>query len=283
MQDLSALMMEIPEPEDYFHGIGARADLPTPRNVLLFVRKSREALQQNALSNRSHHRFVLAVCLETAGDVHVDHRVVRLEPGRGLLIPPHRFHHYSHLQSSRLLWGFCTFEMREDVWTRGMPSGAVRLSPECMNAFRELTVLWATPTVSAERLQTKVLESLLLFREAGRCQETVPVPEQEDSILGMVNRLLLGAEGGAVGVEDLAGAFGLSVPHFRLRFRSVSGVPLGRYLENFRLNRAMDLLKNSREPVGTIAIQAGYASPQAFHRAFKRLTGETPLDYRRRG
>lgn len=282
MLDLNALLEAIRDPEDYFHGVGTWASLPTPRNVLLFVRRSREALQQNALGNRSHHRFVFLVCVKTAGDVHIDHRQVRLEPGQGLLIPPYRFHHYSHLETSRLEWVYCTFEMEEDLWSRGMPSVAVRLTPEGMTLFSGLCALWSARRGTPERLQVKVLEILMLFREAETGQGNVPQADPKDNLLGEVNRMLAGSAGQTIRVEELAEALGLSVSHIRLRFREISGVSLGRYLENFRLNRAMELLKNSRESVGEISRQAGYASPQAFHRAFRRLTGETPLAYRRR-
>jgi AraC-like DNA-binding protein len=41
-----------------------------------------------------------------------------------------------------------------------------------------------------------------------------------------------------------------------------------------------DLLKNTTETVSEIAFQAGFSEQSAFNRAFKRWTGQSPLEYR---
>lgn len=282
MNHLTQSMARMEEPSDYFRGVGSCRALPTPRNVLLFVRRSRSALQQKALGNRSHHRFVFLLCVETPGTVHLDHEQMRLEPGHALLISPYRFHHYSHLRSSKLAWVFCTFELEAEAWAREMPAVPVHLSSECYESFSDLCAMWCGQRVAPERLQLKLLEMLMRFRETGSGLEPHRLLDSQDNLLAAVNRVLAGLAGRTVQIRQVAEALEVSVPHLRHTFREISGVSLGRYLENYRLNRAVNLLNTGRTPVGEIALQAGYASPQAFHRAFRRLTGETPLGYRRR-
>jgi hypothetical protein len=106
---------ELVEPKDYFKGIG-RSQLPTPTDVLLYMRTTKKKLQQEALQNRSHHRFVLAFNMETSGHVHVDNRVLAFDPGQALLILPFQFHHFSQLASSQLHWFFCTFELKDEIF-----------------------------------------------------------------------------------------------------------------------------------------------------------------------
>jgi AraC family transcriptional regulator len=44
----------------------------------------------------------------------------------------------------------------------------------------------------------------------------------------------------------------------------------------------MNMLRDSDASIAAIAAQLGYASQTAFAAAFKKLTGETPSDWRRR-
>jgi AraC-like DNA-binding protein len=49
-----------------------------------------------------------------------------------------------------------------------------------------------------------------------------------------------------------------------------------------RLQRAIELLANSRHDVANVAFHLGYADPANFTRAFKRWTGKTPSEFRSR-
>ena len=58
--------------------------------------------------------------------------------------------------------------------------------------------------------------------------------------------------------------------------------PVGGYVIGQRLRAAQSLLQNSSYPIKEIAARIGYSSQLYFATEFKRLTGETPGDYRRR-
>ena len=55
--------------------------------------------------------------------------------------------------------------------------------------------------------------------------------------------------------------------------------PLG-VLTQMRIERAEDLLTHTSLTLDTIARRVGYASPFALSKAFKRVTGRSPADYR---
>lgn len=46
--------------------------------------------------------------------------------------------------------------------------------------------------------------------------------------------------------------------------------------------RAQDLLRERRVPIGEVSYLLGYAEPSNFHRAFRRWTGLTPMEWRER-
>ncbi|MDX1935442.1 MAG: AraC family transcriptional regulator [Capsulimonadales bacterium] len=83
-------------------------------------------------------------------------------------------------------------------------------------------------------------------------------------------------------VETLAREAASSRSTFAARFSSVMGEPPLQYLTRWRVHRAAVLLHDSRLTVGEIAARMGYASEAAFHRTYRRWTGETPGAVRRR-
>lgn len=66
------------------------------------------------------------------------------------------------------------------------------------------------------------------------------------------------------------------------RFRQVLGIAPIRYLAEWRIHVAGDLLRSSDLPVATVARRVGYDAEEAFSRAFKRARGEPPSLWRTR-
>lgn len=82
-------------------------------------------------------------------------------------------------------------------------------------------------------------------------------------------------------VESLASEAGMSRSRFADRFRDLLGVSPMAYLSEWRLQKALSLLDESRCSVQEVAVQTGYQSPAAFTRAFSAKFGSSPSDYRR--
>lgn len=55
-----------------------------------------------------------------------------------------------------------------------------------------------------------------------------------------------------------------------------------KYLTEYRLAKAAELLKNSDEPIGTIADRVGFRQASHFGKCFREKTGLSPRDYRKR-
>jgi AraC family transcriptional regulator len=85
-----------------------------------------------------------------------------------------------------------------------------------------------------------------------------------------------------VSLAALASDAGLSRFHFCRAFKESTGLSPHSWLRQHRLEQAMNTLRDTEIPIATVAAELGYASQTAFAAAFRRLTGETPSDWRRR-
>jgi AraC-like DNA-binding protein len=81
-------------------------------------------------------------------------------------------------------------------------------------------------------------------------------------------------------VEQLAGTVAVSRSVLDDRFRQVLGRSPIRYLTDWRMHLAEDLLATTDHPVGSVARRVGYDSEEAFSRAFKRAHAVSPGAWR---
>jgi AraC-like DNA-binding protein len=82
-------------------------------------------------------------------------------------------------------------------------------------------------------------------------------------------------------VETLAAAAGMSRSAFALRFKELLGETPLEYLTNWRMYKATGLLQGNDRKLLEVAKSVGYDSDAAFSKAFKRVLGAAPREYRR--
>jgi transcriptional regulator GlxA family with amidase domain len=81
-------------------------------------------------------------------------------------------------------------------------------------------------------------------------------------------------------VAELAAGAAVSRSSLDERFRQVLGRSPIRYLTEWRMHLAEDLLANTDSGVAAVARRVGYDSEEAFSRAFKRAHGASPSHWR---
>jgi len=81
-------------------------------------------------------------------------------------------------------------------------------------------------------------------------------------------------------LDQLAKEAGLSRSSFAERFTDYVGIPPMQYLQKWRLQIAAARLRDGDANIATIAADVGYESEAAFSRAFKRVIGVPPADWR---
>ncbi len=80
-------------------------------------------------------------------------------------------------------------------------------------------------------------------------------------------------------VALISSRFHLSESYFSQFFKEQLGETFGSYLENLRIKRACELIREG-ELIDNIAQGVGYKSPHSFRRAFKRVKGMSPSSFR---
>ena len=83
-------------------------------------------------------------------------------------------------------------------------------------------------------------------------------------------------------VETLAAAASMSRSAFALRFKELLGETPLEYLTNWRMYKATGLLQGNDRKLFEVAKTVGYDSDAAFSKAFKRVLGMPPREYRQK-
>ncbi len=83
-------------------------------------------------------------------------------------------------------------------------------------------------------------------------------------------------------VPALARVANVSPAHFSRQFRHTFGESPHRYLQRRRVERAMDLLRETDRSVTEICFDVGWGSLGTFSRTFREIVGESPSAYRAR-
>jgi AraC-like DNA-binding protein len=85
-----------------------------------------------------------------------------------------------------------------------------------------------------------------------------------------------------IGLKDICGYVFLSPSYFARIFKKETGQSPISFLIHTRIERAKELLAESEDKASDIALSVGFSNQQRFNETFKKLTGMTPLEYRKK-
>lgn len=83
-------------------------------------------------------------------------------------------------------------------------------------------------------------------------------------------------------LEDVALKSFISKNYFSKLFKEVTGINFSDYIQKLRVDEACSLLKSTDMKVMDIALQTGFNDIKFFYEVFKKITGFTPGDYRKK-
>ncbi len=77
-------------------------------------------------------------------------------------------------------------------------------------------------------------------------------------------------------IDTVARRAGYSKWHLQRIFKEHTGQPLGEYIRAKKLQKSIERLAHSNEPILNVAIALGFDSQQSFNRSFRRQYGQAP-------
>jgi PAS domain S-box-containing protein len=83
-------------------------------------------------------------------------------------------------------------------------------------------------------------------------------------------------------IEELASTVNMSPSTFLRRFKKNFNIPPVQYIRNVRLNRACRLLLETNKTIFEITDETGFCDQSYLTREFKKMTGLSPSDYRKK-
>ena len=84
----------------------------------------------------------------------------------------------------------------------------------------------------------------------------------------------------SIGLQDIASLTHVSENYISSLFREETGMNFLQYLNAIRINKAVELLKNSSLNISEIAETTGFPTPGYFTKIFRRFFSVTPTEYR---
>ena len=102
----------------------------------------------------------------------------------------------------------------------------------------------------------------------------------DNLLLGEVARYIEEHYKEDIALQDVAGLFGYSDVYFCKLFKQSFGKNFITYLNQFRMDKAKELLADPQINIKDVSTEAGYRDANYFTRVFKRMVGVTPSEYR---
>lgn len=131
--------------------------------------------------------------------------------------------------------------------------------------------------VAADYLLTLVL--IEASRQAMQAARLLPRPPSDRKLAEMREWIRLNLDE-ALSVEAVARRFGFNRDYLCRLFKRYTGMPLLRYINEQRMQKARELLSGTRRPVKDISLSLGFGDEKYFMKRFRQSEGLTPSQYR---
>jgi transcriptional regulator GlxA family with amidase domain len=125
---------------------------------------------------------------------------------------------------------------------------------------------------------------MFLQRPGGQSQfsERLALPGRIASPIRRVADAVVAEPAGDHRLAQLALRASVSERHLRRLFADQAGTTPSRFVERVRVEAARERLESTASPVGAVAVGCGFGSAETMRRAFLRVVGVGPSDYRAR-
>ncbi|MGG5319053.1 helix-turn-helix domain-containing protein [Enterococcus sp. AZ072] len=232
--------------------------------------------------------FVLHVVLEGKGTYHVKDQKFQLRKGDLFLIRPGLTTFYRADAEEPWLYGWLAFsgETTEEI-IRHSAFGEEGFTMISSNTHQYVEIIKDCLTFSQDSLLNEIALNEKtyhflgdLLKDGGKINASA---EELSSPLALATvEYIQQHYAEKITVEAIAKYLAVNRSHLSRVFSKQMDMGIKEYLNGVRTNRAAFMLAYTQESVEEIAVQVGFNSLIVFSRTFKKSTGETPTEYRKR-
>ncbi|XEC96259.1 helix-turn-helix domain-containing protein [Paenibacillus tarimensis] len=209
-----------------------------------------------------------------------------MSPGQAFLIYPHVVTYYEADQEHPWTYSWIAFYGAEvkRVLSRTLLSPEYPVFPMDMKVmpgiFDQLTEAQQRGDNGDLRFKAILYEFLSALTESHpKNADGVTAHKKQDIYIHQGMEYLHAHYSEPVSVQQMAASLGLERKYLSAIFKEALGVPPQRYLLQYRMDKAAELLVTGRYSVGEVARSVGYQDALLFSRMFKKVKGVSPKYY----
>ena len=184
----------------------------------------------------------------------------------------------------RVIGFLCTGQVFTRLAKRGHPTlERKRLFSETSPAGPKALRLWKQTSYVEAAKYNAMVRLLIFFANQLSVMTNQLLMEQkcrEPEVITRARRFIAENKRGRVSLGSVAKASGASMFHFCTLFHQATGLTFSDYVARSRIEDARVLLCDPRRRMSEVAYEAGFQSMTAFNRAFRRIVGQSPTEYR---
>jgi AraC-like DNA-binding protein len=242
------------------------------------------------LAEHQHEYFQMIYFVSGTGKVELGGEQKQIQPGLLLLVKPRTMH---GLSADSLVKTLDVKFSVKDRWLRKLlvrtDDMLFQTEPGFADKFEQIRDEGERKgPFYRELCSTYLIELLFLFlrgTNASLNSATQPHHERElpsDAIVQQATQYIKENHARECSLIEISRAVGKSDRHVRQHFKDSLGISPRRYLLQFRIHKAQQLIEYSDYAFKEIAEKVGFKTIHHFARAFHEISGETPGGWRKR-
>ena len=265
--------------------------------------------QGTTLKNREHHhtQFEISLFKSGSGEYTVGERVYRFRPGDVFIFSTHEQHCITRVDEGermllmniqfepRYIWSanndlmdlkflgifFNRNEQFENRLDRDNPA-TVELCKLMLRMEEEFRQTRAEYELMVKVILLNILVNLM--RDFSYTEKYKSYDVDSDSLVRIENAIeyIDNNITEEIKLEDVAKSANISRAYFCTVFKKLNGITVWDYITTKRIELAMRTIRNSNKTMLEVACECGFNNTANFNRAFKKITGITPSQYKRR-
>jgi len=133
------------------------------------------------------------------------------------------------------------------------------------------------------RQHESVVKLLAIFAQHLSMVSNQVVVQQENAeppVIARAKQFINEHQTEELSLGQVAKAVNMSTFYFCKMFKKITGINFTDYLSRVRIEKAKNLLLNRNLRISEIAYEVGFQSLTHFNRVFKKITGQSPTEYR---